>query len=250
MNVNRLEDAVTFYTEALGFTPVKIETKDAALAGVLGVQAVRRARLQRGAQCVDLTQCNPPGAPYPEGSRSNELWFQHCALVTDDMAAAYARLCQHSFAAISRHGPQSLPGGIVAFKFRDPDGHPLELIGFPNPDPRTAGGLDHSAISVADVARSVAFYATELGLTEQQRQVNTGPAQDALDDLDGVRVDVVALAPSQPAPHVELLGYRTPRGRVAARGHASDVAATRLVFAADESRMLRDPDGHLVLLEK
>ena len=128
------------------------------------------------------------------------------------MAAAYRRLQTHNVTPISRHGPQTLPGGVIAFKFRDPDHHPLELIQFPTADPVTAHGIDHSAISVADADRSIAFYAAALGLAVTARQVNTGPAQDALDNLDAVTVDVVALSPAIRSPHLELLAYRAPCG--------------------------------------
>jgi catechol 2,3-dioxygenase-like lactoylglutathione lyase family enzyme len=139
----------------------------------------------------------------------------------------------------------------------------LELIGFPAPDPATLGGIDHSAISVADPARSIVFYGLQLGLTVKARQVNQGAAQDALDALDDVVVDVVALAPAPAAPHVELLGYRQPRGR-AGRLQPNDVAASRLVFAPSVQAaagagphrpameglsLLHDPDGHAVLLD-
>ncbi len=46
------------------------------------------------------------------------------------------RLCSvDGWTAISTDGPQRLPpssGGVAAFKFRDPDGHPLELLAFPD----------------------------------------------------------------------------------------------------------------------
>ena len=267
LNVSDLPAAIAFYETALGFSAAAIEPGDAAL---LGVVSVRRAVLRRGRHCVELPQCSPPGgggggglfgvctpgrprrgAAYPDASAGNDLWFQHCALATDDMTASYARLRAAAFTPISRNGPQALPGGIVAFKFRDPDGHPLELIQFPAADPATAGGIDHSAISVGDVGRSVAFYAAELGLTESARQVNTGPAQDALDGLAGVTVDVVALAPEVAAPHVELLSYRTPRGRAGPPRLLSDIATARLVFQAEHAagkRVLRDPDGHVSVI--
>ncbi len=249
LNVADLPAAIAFYETALGFSASAIETGDAAL---LGVQSVRRAMLRRGRQRVELTQCDPPGAPYPSGSAANDLWFQHCALATGDIATAYARLRAAAFTPISRDGPQTLPGGIVAFKFRDPDGHPLELIQFPDGDPATAGGIDHSAISVRDVERSIAFYAAGLGLTERAWQVNTGPAQDALDGLADVSVDVVALTPVAAAPHLELLSYRVPQGRARPPGLLSDIATSRLVFRAERgagTRVLRDPDGHVSVVE-
>jgi hypothetical protein len=52
---------------------------------------------------------------------------------------------------------------------------------------------------------------------------------------------------SQP-PHLELLAYRKPTGRPGGTLKASDVAATRIVWAAARNALLRDPDGHLHLL--
>jgi catechol 2,3-dioxygenase-like lactoylglutathione lyase family enzyme len=257
LNTAYLAGAEQFYTQALGFiAAAPASTPNIRLAPLLGAETAHTLHLRRGNQTLELTQIDPPGAPYPPQSQSNDLWFQHCALVTDNMADAYDRLRQHEFAPISRHGPQTLPGGIIAFKFRDPEGHPLELIQFPHPNQATAGGIDHSAIAVADAARSVAFYETTLGLSVAAQQRNTGPAQDALDNLDGAQVDVVALAPKDASPHLELLGYRTPPGRPAPRANWNDIAATRLVFStesvlhqANDVRLLVDPDGHKIIVE-
>jgi catechol 2,3-dioxygenase-like lactoylglutathione lyase family enzyme len=252
LTVADLTAAEAFYTEALGFVRAGApRDADAPLAALLGARRIRLLWLLRGNQILELAEFDPPGAPYPRDSCSNDLWFQHIALVTGDMSEAYARLCRHRFTPISRHGPETLPGGIVAFKFRDPERHPLELIAFPRPDPQTQGGVDHSAISVADADRSIMFYTEALGLSLQSRQVNTGAAQDRLDDLENATVDVCALAPAQGAPHVELLAYRAPRGRAMAPMRPSDIAATRLVFstAASPAPMLfHDPDAHALLL--
>lgn len=265
LNVGDLDAALRFYCDALDFGVAQEPVADPALALVLGVRAVRTVRLRRGGQMLELGTCDPGGGAVPLDGRSNDVSFQHCALVTEDMAGAYARLCRFAFTPISRAGPQLLPGGIVAFKFRDPDGHPLELIAFPKPDPATLGGIDHSAICVVDPAASLAFYAARLGLVEQSHQVNHGPAQDALDNLDGAVVEVVGLAPAIPSPHVELLGYRHPRPRAASTPHPGDRLASRLVFAGSrppdepqaEARLegahltlMHDPDGHAVLLDR
>lgn len=257
--------AARFYAAALGFEAAPAVDADPRLANLLGAHALRVVLLRRGQQRLELAMFDPPGTLYPADSRSNDHWFQHCALVTDDIAAAYGRLSRFPFTPISRNGPEALPGGVIAFKFRDPDGHPLELIQFQRPDPRTEGGIDHSAISVADAERSIAFYAARLGLSVQSRQVNRGPAQDALDDLDDVAVDVVALAAKSPAPHLELLAYRMPRGRASPISGPSAIAASRLVFATDaldnwdgavtladgaRARLIQDPDGHALLLEQ
>ena len=251
LNVGDLGAAIGFYAQALNFTLVQEEAADPALARLLGVATARSARLRRGGQMLELCACGPRGAPMPLGGRSNDGWFQHCALVSSDIAADVAHLRNFAITPISRQGPQMLPGGITAFKFRDPEGHPLELIAFPRPDPATAGGIDHSAICVADVARSIAFYAGAAELCVRARQINRGPAQDALDDLDEAVVDVVALASRAAGPHVELLHYRQPQGRAAAC-RPNDICATRLVFARPGHAgfsLRQDPDGHAVLFE-
>ena len=87
-------------------------------------------------------------------------------------ARAAAALAAPRAVPITREGPQRLPpetGNVTAFKFRDPDGHPLELLHFPAgtgsvawqaPNPASPFlGIDHTALSVADVPASVAFLA-------------------------------------------------------------------------------------------
>jgi catechol 2,3-dioxygenase-like lactoylglutathione lyase family enzyme len=262
LNVTDISAAISFYCDALGFAVTQAPAANRRLAELLAVRGVVAATLQRGAETLELTMCDPCGAPMPACSRSNDGWFQHCALVTTDIAGDYERLQRFAFTPISRAGPQALPGGTVAYKFRDADGHPLELISLAKPDKLTAGGIDHSAICVADTARSINFYAAALGLAVTARQVNQGPAQDALDGLAGAVVDVVALAPAIAEPHVELLSYRHPRGRVGVARRPGDIAATRLVFArawqagearkanaeAADIRLLHDPDGHALVL--
>ena len=249
LNVSDLRRASQFYGDALGFVALPPDGPTQLL--------------RLGAQQIELTES--AGAPYPPDSTAADLWFQHFAIVVTDIAAAYARLQHHGATSISQGGPIRLPaasGGVTAYKFRDPDGHPLELIAFP--DGTVSEGIDHSALSVADADRSIAFYVGLLGLAPGPRQRNTGPEQDRLDGLPGVSVDVVALLPTgTQTPHVELLGYRSPHGRPSPVA-AHDIAATRLVFEADDrpallrrladagcpvaGATLRDPDGHLVVL--
>jgi catechol 2,3-dioxygenase-like lactoylglutathione lyase family enzyme len=204
------------------------------------------------------------------------------------MTAAYANLqALPNWTAISRDGPQILPassGGVTAFKFRDPEGHPLELLAFaPGATPahwafqsgNLCLGIDHSAISVADTDRSVAFY-SRLGLARTASSLNIGREQEELDNLLGAVVEVTALAPpTQAVPHVELLCYRGSFDRRQLLTNRNDVAATQLVFeveagaldaivalnrdttissstTAESGRLrvlLRDPDGHLLCLE-
>jgi catechol 2,3-dioxygenase-like lactoylglutathione lyase family enzyme len=253
----------TFYERALGFHRIAD-----ARAEVFDVEGgAMRITLGLGREIVELVQFDQPGAAYPDAATSSDLAFQHFAIVAADMHAAYRRLSEAGgWRAISSVGPQRLPassGGVTAFKFRDPEGHPLELLSFPAgeapPRWRTNGadepclGIDHSAISVSDSVRSTAFY-EGLGLAVTARSLNRGPKQEALDGASEPPVEVIALAPPKASPHVELLCYRAA-ARHAAAPSDNDIAATRLVFESSQPSApyaapfsLHDPDGHRLLI--
>jgi catechol 2,3-dioxygenase-like lactoylglutathione lyase family enzyme len=243
---------VAFYT-GLGFTagePQSIPARDMTLLGLHGGGSRRTLRL--GDQRVELDHLEEPGRPYPPDVTGADTRFQHLALATDDVAAAWSRACALGATAISVGGPVTLPassGGVTAIKFRDPEGHPLELLQIPRGSWVGCGllGIDHSAISVTDLEAAQAFYET-LGLSTRGRTLNQGPTQAALDGLAGAQVDVVPLMSPITTPHLELLGYRTPSPRVAEQAAANDVAATRTVWSAERDAVLRDADGHLHLL--
>jgi catechol 2,3-dioxygenase-like lactoylglutathione lyase family enzyme len=248
-----------FYRDVLGFAA---EAAEQAISGeeisLLGLHGTgRRNILRLGRQTVSIEQFDPPGRPYPPGAGAACLSFQHLALVVADMAEAYQRVRGET--AISEAGPQHLPassGGVHAYKFRDPDGHPLELLQFPQSarpkrwqGKRATGrqiglGIDHSAISVADADASAAFYAA-LGLTQGARSFNCGPQQNSLDKLRDAEVTVTPMQPVMATPHLELLGYRMSRGAETPVLQADDVAATRIVWLGSQIAVLRDPDSHL-----
>jgi len=246
-----------FYTEALGF--VEVESPAALhplLAEAWGGAPSGLLRLRLGAQTLLLARCDATPAQPDDGA--DDPLFQHIAIVTRDIAGAWQRLLAHGpLRTISREGPQRLPersGGVTAVKFRDPDGHPLELLAFaPGALPRrwaAAGdgltlGIDHSAVTVTDADRSIDFYRRELGLERRSRQCNQGPEQAGLDGLVGPVVDVVSLAPAAPSPHLELLGYRFPR---VARRPAGGPRATTIWQGDGDARLLTDPDHHRHLL--
>lgn len=252
-NVSNLAEAIAFYSGALGFSVTnKTLIDDPAWGKLMGIPGAcgHAAILRLGEQELELLAFNPPGCPYPVASRSTDLWFQHLAIVVADMEAAYAQLCRHPLVAISECGPQRLPpntGSVIAFKFRDPDGHPLELIQFP-PGTGYASwqqkqgiflGIDHSAVDVADMDQSLDFYTGSLGLSVASRSINSGPEQERLDDVSDAVVEVLALHPNpnniERPPHLELLGYEKPTGRsIPTRVKANDLLADRLVFQVDE----------------
>jgi len=188
---------------------------------------------------------------------ANATSFQHFAIVVADMAAAMARLAGvPGWQPISRGGPRQLPagaGGVTAFKFRDPDGHPLELLAFPAhqaPAPwRHASGLflgiDHTAITVTNPARSIAFW-QRLGFSRVGGSLNEGAEQAALDGLDAPRVEVTSLAADGAPPHLELLCYLAPPAFADARLPA-DVLATSIIMTGAGSSAMADPDGHRLI---
>lgn len=226
-----VEAVARFYVQAFGVT-----------VGTDGAFAI-------GAQRIELVGGAEPDTPAP----GNDTRFQHFAIVTPRMDEAVAQLrTVAGWTAISRKGPVSLPpasGGAQAFKFRDPEGHPLELLEFSRSwkPPDWAGasalfaGIDHSAISVADTERSVAFY-ERLGFIRAHDQVNQGLGQKALDGLDGASVAITSLRAPDGPPGVELLRYRTP-APVLATAAPRSVLATTLVLDG-EGPGAEDPDGH------
>ncbi len=240
-----------FYRQAFGCT---LQVQEACAAGV------RRAVLALGAERIELLQFDEPGAPYPAPLTASSPRFQHFALVVADMAEAYAQLARvPAWQPISRDGPQRLPantGHVTAFKFRDPDGHPLELLAFApgHVPPRWRQparnvlfpGIDHSAIGVTDSARSIAFY-TALGLTVSATTHNRGAEQARLDGLSAPEVAVTALNLPEGGPHLELLCYQGAAESASAALPTNDIAATRLVFDGSARLGFTDPDGHRLL---
>jgi catechol 2,3-dioxygenase-like lactoylglutathione lyase family enzyme len=280
----------SFYESAFGFSRTgETQLAGSAFASLVGIPGAKAYTtvLALGSQKIELISIEPEGEAYPAAVPAWSPLFQHFAMVVSSMEAAYARLhTVTGWTPISRE-PQLLPaasGGVRAFKFRDPEGHPLELLAFPSNavaeiwrESRANGclGIDHSAISVADTSRSVNFY-QRLGLRRTGGSCNAGPAQDKLDNIKGAVVEVTALAPPEATPHVELLCYQETLRRYARLPSINGAAATQLVLAVESARvlhnlcaqnpaalysgpiefadnmtraMMRDPDGHLLCLK-
>lgn len=227
LTVSDAERAATFFTEVLGFE--RLSAHEVAGEAIERLHAVfparvRVVRLGLGDERLELSEyVTPRGRPMPVDSRGNDLWFQHVAIVVSDMAAAYARLRAHGVAHASPE-PQRLPdwnpaaGGIEAFYFRDPDGHFLELIRFPEGkgDPRWQArdgrlflGIDHTAVVVRDTDASLRFWRDALGLRVVGASENWGPEQERLNAVFGARLRITTLRGAA-GPGVELLEYRAP----------------------------------------
>ncbi len=228
LTVGDMDRALAFYTTVLPFRVVA-DTEVAGrnweeLTGVFGVR-LRIVRLRLGEEQLELTEylaASTPGRPAPVDARSNDRWFQHVAIIVRDMDSAYARLRAHRVRSAST-GPQLLPksipgaAGIRAFYFKDPDGHPLEILQFPpdKGDPRWQRGqglflgIDHTAIVVAGTEQSLAFYRDLLGLRVAGESLNQGDEQAHLNNVEGARLRITGLR-SPAGPGVELLEYLAP----------------------------------------
>jgi catechol 2,3-dioxygenase-like lactoylglutathione lyase family enzyme len=292
--VSDLERAERFFATAFGFTTISRVAGDSRFAELAGVPGAltRRTHMRLGDQEVALTAFDPPGRPYPPGSTSSDLWFQHLAIVVADMDAAHARVREAGqVMPITEGGPIRLPraaGGVRAFKFRDGDGHPLELLEFhPESTPAAwrrqgrAGvflGIDHTALAVADTRRSIGFLRSSFGLMPAMQTESLCVEQSRLDAIAGARVIVSSLNPAEEIPHLELLGYETGRRRPIRMAASNDIAATYAVLQtpdlaataraleASSARfispgicttgdsttaiMILDPDGHRFIAEE
>ena len=231
MTVSDMDASVQFYTRVLTFEKVSdVEVwgeEYERLQGLFGVR-MRVVRLRLGDETIELTEyLAPKGRPVPVDSRSNDRWFQHFAVITSDMERAYARLRQHKVQHAST-GPQTLPlwnknaGGIKAFYFKDPDGHALEILQFPedkgaekwhrlSASGRLFLGIDHTAIVVSDTEASLKFYRDALGLTVAGGSENYGTEQERLNNVRGARLRITALRAPRGGLGVEFLEYLTPR---------------------------------------
>jgi len=228
ITVSDMDRAVNFYSNILTFKKVS-DTEVAGedyehLEGIFGLR-MRVVRMRLGDEFIELTEyLAPKGRPIPVDSRSNDRWFQHIAIIVSDMDKAYAWLRQNKVEHASS-GPQRLPAwnknaaGIAAFYFKDPDGHPVEVLQFP-PDKglekwhRSTNdlllGIDHTAIVVGDTDASIKFYRDLLGMHVAGESENYGTEQEHLNNVFGARLRITALRGAS-GPGIELLEYLAPR---------------------------------------
>jgi len=229
MTVSNMEDAIAFYTQVLPFKVIndlEISGREyELLQGVFGARS-HIVDLQLGEEVIELTEyLTPKGDPIPVDSVSNDLWFQHMAIVVSNMPEAYRKLRENDVQHVSTY-PQELPeyieaaAGIEAFYFRDRDGHNLELIAYPpdKGDPRWQQdtgdlflGIDHTAIAVSDTEASMNFYSDLLGLELAGESENYGTEQEHLNNVFGARLQISGLKAAK-GMAVEFLEYLAPPG--------------------------------------
>lgn len=300
ITVSSIEKLLPFYTEVLPFQiEEKFEFDASTAAGLfnlpLAEAKVKAVRLSLGNETLVLQEfTNAQNRPIPLDSKSNDLWFQHIAIVVSDMDKAYSILRRNRVKHVST-SPQTLPeyitaaAGIKAFYFRDPDGHNLEIIYFPpgkgnpkwqKPNGDIFLGIDHTAIGVSNTPKSQQFYES-LGLKLAGKSENFGSEQEHLNQVFGARLEISGFM-AQEGIGVEFLEYIAPPG---GRPYPSDSQVTDLwhwhsvievayleekiallkktdaaiiskeiknlsktAYQASNAWMVRDPDGHALLL--
>lgn len=216
-----------FYHDVLGFKKVSDEELYGEpyeqLEGLFGLR-MHVVRMQLGDEIIELTDyLTSGGRSIPEDMHSNDLSFQHIAIVVSDMDKAYEHLRKFMVTHVST-APQTIPktnvaaAGVRAFYFHDPDMHNLELIYFPKGkgQPKwqdTKGqlflGIDHTAIAVTNTDSSLHFYQSLLGFERKGDSWNMGTEQAHLNDVQGASLHITGLRASQGAG-IEFLQYLQP----------------------------------------
>ncbi|WP_460555695.1 VOC family protein [Ferruginibacter profundus] len=227
ITVKDLTRAEKFYEAVLGFKKIAEHeysgTAYEKLEGIFGLH-VRVARLQLGDEYIELTDyLTAGGRSIPEDQKSNDLFFQHMAIVVSDMDKAFEQLKKHNVEFVST-APQTLPvtnvaaAGIKAFYFHDADNHNLELICFPkgkgDPKWQNSGGkiflgIDHTAIGVSSTESSQKFYAGILGIERKGDSWNFGTEQEHLNNVEGASLHITGFRTTN-GPGIEFLQYLKP----------------------------------------
>lgn len=227
ITVSEMNRSVKFYTEVLGFKEISDEEVFGSpyeqLQGIFGLR-MRIVRLQLNDEFIELTDyLTSGGRSIPEDAKSNDLFFQHIAIVVSDMDKAYERLRKNMVMHVST-GPQTIPAsnvaaaGIKAFYFHDPDMHNLELIYFPKGKgqpkwQQTRGklflGIDHTAIGISNTDSSLKFYRDLLGIERKGDSWNMGMEQAHLNFVEGASLHITGLR-SIAGPGIEFLQYLEP----------------------------------------
>lgn len=227
ITVKEMERSVKFYTDVLGFTKITDAELSGAefesLEGIFGLH-IRVVRMQLGDEFIELTDyLTAGGRSIPEDFKSNDLAFQHIAIVVSDMDKAYQQVKKFNAEFVST-APQTLPvtnaaaAGIKAFYFHDVDNHNLELIYFPkgkgNPKWQTSNkkiflGIDHTAIGVNSTENSQKFYQDLLGIERKGDSWNFGTEQEHLNNIEGASLHITGFKASA-GPGIEFLQYLKP----------------------------------------
>lgn len=226
--VSDMNIAIPFYSNVLHFNVLAddtIKSEQYSKLTKINDAKIRIAKLKLGDEKINLIDfLNVDGKPYPNDSRSNDLWFQHIAVITNNMDSAYAWLKLNKVKNISVK-PQRLPdwnknaGGIKAFYFQDTDGHPLEILEFPKDKGNKKWhqksnklflGIDHTAIAVSSTKESLKFYRDLLGMNVAGESENYGIEQAILNNVEDAHLQITGLK-TDSGIGIEFLEYLSPK---------------------------------------
>ncbi len=227
ITVKELAPSLKFYTNVLHFKHNGTEDfygeSHEQLFGKFGIH-YKIAHLQLGDEYVDLIDyLTSGGRSISETQQSNDLAFQHIAIVVKNMDAAFKILQKNNVEFVSTV-PQTLPAsntaaaGIKAFYFHDIDNHNLELIHFPkgkgkakwqNTGDKIFLGVDHTAIGVSSTINSLEYWVNKLLLEKKGESHNVGTEQAHLNFVKNAELQITGLAAAK-GPGVEFLQYIQP----------------------------------------
>lgn len=259
ITVSEMDRSVKFFSEVLDFKKVSDEEVFGSayeeLQGIFGLR-MRVVRMQLGDEFIELTDyLTSGGRSIPEDARSNDLSFQHIAIVVSDMDEAYQHLRKYMVMHVST-GPQTIPAsnvaaaGVKAFYFHDPDMHNLELIYFPKgkgqekwqkPAGKLFLGIDHTAIGISNTDSSLGFYQDLLGIERKGDSWNMGMEQAHLNFVEGASLHITGLRATG-GPGIEFLQYLQPGpGRpYPADSRADDIWHWQTTLITDNAARLYD----------
>lgn len=230
-----IDEQMRWYSETLGFKAGKRKILEGKwLSELLGISdaVVDRVILHLGDEELELWEFqkktdfknnNFEGEIIPVDSKSNDLWFQHICIVVKDIEEAFRKGADKAEQISSK--PQTLPewntgaANIKAVKFKDINGHSLELLNFPEDKGNKRWhknqidlfkGIDHTAIGVSDTQKSIKFYNGILNLELVGQGTNYGKEQDEMDGLVNTKVLISTLRPNNHGMGIELLDYQLP----------------------------------------
>ncbi|MDB2385140.1 VOC family protein [Polaribacter sp.] len=232
LTVNDLDVTVPFYQNLFGFKKIgEYSLSGKKLKNLTGINndklSVKVIQLQLGDELIELQEFENEGIvnQIPLDSKSNDLWFQHMAIVVNNMEEAYKKLQNYGVVHVST-APQTLPdyipeaAGIKAFYFQDPDKHIVEIIYFPKGkgdskwQKKTDNlflGIDHSAIAISNTKASTFFYEDLVGLKLKGHSENYGSEQEHLNQVFGARLWISGLRAKE-GIGIEFLEYIAPPG--------------------------------------
>ena len=246
ITVSDVDKVKHFYEDAFGAKEIQTNVfKGREMEALFSINdptcEVKTSLMQIGKEYVELQSFKgktTKPALIPEDSKSNDLWFQHIAIVVPDMEKAF-EVIHRKMAVFVSTSQQTLPNyitaaaGISAFYFRDPDGHNIEIIHFPsgkgNPKwqsdtTSTFEGIDHTAIGIKNTDDAYTFYRDILGMTIGGHSENYGTEQEHLNQVFGARLWITGMK----APEgigIEFLQYLAPPGgrKYPANSHVYDL---------------------------